>query len=196
MDPPVPTLRNEATGRYYACASRDSTIDTAFNVSLLSYNGLLILTCLYFAAKTQTCWAVFNESQSLGMAIYSTLFMGAIAVLFRYTQALSTTFLISNSLNTAFYLGGSMLLQTILFIPRLFQASKESRQTTTIKDNPTTARSTIIDRKESFKKELELRYQKGIYAVFPIFKKWIPITVSITKKKNLIMSIEKVNLYI
>jgi membrane-associated HD superfamily phosphohydrolase len=183
MDPPRPIVVDSDLGRYWGCSSSDPRLHQIFNVSMLSYNGILICICLYYAFQTHSCWAVYNESQSLGLVIYITTLMTILSVDIEYYQNPSFNFLFYS--RYVLLLGGTILIELILFLTRVVEASKKVGLTNT--GHSGSSKSNI--KLERMSEKVELMETHGFLSHF---KRWTEAEIKLTTKKNLMISTPKV----
>ncbi|KAI9145881.1 7 transmembrane sweet-taste receptor of 3 GCPR-domain-containing protein [Paraphysoderma sedebokerense] len=59
-----------ADEKKFICASKNTTVDMAFNDIMLIYHGLLIAATTFLAVKVRVARDVFNEAVSIGVSVY------------------------------------------------------------------------------------------------------------------------------
>jgi len=81
VSPPVPTLVSSSSFTYTAiltCRSSNLSFHTLFTVSILTYNGILLLIGLFLSLATRKVQTGYRESRLMGMSIWVVFMTAAI----------------------------------------------------------------------------------------------------------------------
>ncbi|KAI8926005.1 7 transmembrane sweet-taste receptor of 3 GCPR-domain-containing protein [Entophlyctis helioformis] len=80
-DPPTPKLiQVNPLSYYYVCSSRSASFQTMMTVSLVTWNGLLLIICTILAVATRDIRADFNEAKVVGLCVYNQLVIVTVAL--------------------------------------------------------------------------------------------------------------------
>ncbi|KAI9223504.1 periplasmic binding protein-like I [Blastocladiella britannica] len=79
LAPPSPQLRTSFEAYYYECASSNPSLDRAFAITSLVYNGILVLAVTYLAYKTRKSYSQYRESVYIMYSLQN-IFLSALIV--------------------------------------------------------------------------------------------------------------------
>jgi hypothetical protein len=161
-NPLLPKVQESSSSRYWVCSPDSEFVEYFFNLTMFLFHCVLLAFCLLLSIANRQCWATFSETITLSLSIYVTVFLALISYVVEQIGSSQEVILFTRIF---MFVGGSIVLVSILYVPRLKSiASGVQQSEESVKSSTTQSRQDVNI--SLFEDEVEMKVSDGIKGLF------------------------------